>query len=111
MNLLTLKLTISGRGNIKLINEPQFELPGDLEKFDPVINSRLDNSLSGTKTFEYLLMPKSPGTFSIPPVEFSYFDPVSRQYKTIKSQPFTVKVEKGRAMEPQRQVRELHRKI
>jgi hypothetical protein len=92
---VTLKFTISGRGNIKLINEPQFELPGDLEKFDPVINSRVDNSLSGTKTFEYLLMPKSPGTFSIAPVEFSYFDPVSQQYKIIKSPAISLKVEKG----------------
>jgi hypothetical protein len=92
---VTFKLTITGRGNIKLINEPQFELPGDLDKFDPVINSRLDNSTTGTKTFEYLLMPKTPGTFSIPPVEFSYFDPASRQYKAIKSQAFTIKVEKG----------------
>jgi hypothetical protein len=92
---LTLKLTISGRGNIKLINEPQFELPGDFEKFDPVINSHVDNSLSGTKTFEYLLMPKTSGSYSIPAVEFSYFDPASRQYKTLKSQAFTVKVEKG----------------
>ncbi len=92
---VTLKLVISGQGNIKLINEPQFELPGDLEKFDPVINSRLDNSLGGTKTFEYLLMPKAPGTFTIPPVEFSYFDPSTKQYKTLKSQAFTVNVEKG----------------
>jgi hypothetical protein len=92
---VTLKLTISGRGNIKLINEPQFELPGDFEKFDPVINSRVDNSLSGTKTFEYLLMPKAPGTFSIPSVEFSYFDPSSKLYKTLKSQAVTIKVEKG----------------
>jgi hypothetical protein len=92
---VTLKLTISGRGNIKLINEPQFELPGDFEKFDPVINSHLDNSLSGIKTFEYLLMPKAPGTYSIPSVEFSYFDLASLHYKTIKSQAFTVKVEKG----------------
>jgi hypothetical protein len=92
---VTLKLTISGRGNIKLINEPQFELPGDFDKFDPVINSNLDNSLSGTKTFEYLLMPKVPGTFSIPAIEFSYFDLASQKYRTIKSQAFTVKVEKG----------------
>jgi hypothetical protein len=92
---VTLKLTISGRGNIKLINEPQFELPGDFEKFDPVINSRVDNSLSGTKTFEYLLMPKAPGTFSIPAIEFSYFDPSSKLYKTLKSQAFNIKVEKG----------------
>jgi hypothetical protein len=92
---VTLKITISGRGNIKLINEPQFELPGDFEKFDPVINSRLENSLSGTKTFEYLLMPKATGTFSIPAVEFSYFDPASQKYKTLKSKAFTVKVEKG----------------
>jgi hypothetical protein len=92
---VTLKITITGRGNTKLINEPQFELPGDFEKFDPVINSRLDNSLTGTKTFEYLLMPKATGTYSIPGVEFSYFDPASQQYKTLKSKAFKVKVEKG----------------
>lgn len=92
---VTLKLTITGRGNIKLINEPKFELPGDFEKFDPVINSRLDNALSGTKTFEYLLMPKVQGKYTIPPVEFSYFDAASRQYKELKSQSFTIEVEKG----------------
>jgi hypothetical protein len=92
---LTLKLTVSGKGNIKLINEPNPDIPADLEKFDPVINSHLDNALSGSKTFEYLLMPKAPGTFAIPPVEFSYFDLSARQYKTLKSQAFTIHVERG----------------
>lgn len=89
---LTLKLSLSGRGNIKLINELNVNVPPDFEKFDPVIHLRNDNSLSGTKTFEYLLVPKSPGTFTIPPVEFTYFDPASAQYKTLKSQAYTVNV-------------------
>jgi hypothetical protein len=92
---LTLKLTISGRGNIKLINELNLNVPADMEKYDPVINTHQDNSLSGTKTFEYLLVPKIAGSFTIPPVEFTYFDPVSSQYKTLKSQAFTLQVERG----------------
>jgi hypothetical protein len=92
---LTLKLTISGRGNIKLINELNLNIPSDLEKYDPVINTREDNSQSGTKTFEYLLVPKNAGTFTISPVEFSYFDPAAKQYKTLQSQAYTVVVEKG----------------
>ena len=92
---LTLKLTISGRGNIKLINELNLNVPADFEKFDPVINTHEDNSLSGTKSFEYLLVPKNAGTYTIPPVEFTYFDPASNQFKTLKSQAYSVQVEKG----------------
>jgi hypothetical protein len=92
---LTLKITISGNGNIKLINEPVFELPPDFEKYDPVINTSQENGASGTKSFEYMIVPKAAGDFTIAPIEFSYFDPDSRQYNTIKSDGFTVHVTRG----------------
>jgi hypothetical protein len=92
---LTLKYTISGKGNIKLINELNLEVPYDLEKYDPVINTHTNSPLSGTKTFEYMIVPKNAGTFSIPPLAFSYFDPSVNQFKTISSQAFTIEVEKG----------------
>jgi hypothetical protein len=92
---LTLKYNISGKGNIKLINELNVQLPYDLEKYDPVINTRFDNPQSGTKTFEYMVVPKIAGTFTIPAVEFSYFNPGTRQYHTIKSQSYTLQVAQG----------------
>jgi hypothetical protein len=92
---LTLKLTISGKGNIKLINEVNINVPYDMEKYDPVINTHLDNPLSGSKTFEYLIVPRIAGSYTIPQTEFSYFDPASNQYKTLQTQAYTVQVEQG----------------
>jgi hypothetical protein len=92
---LTYKLTISGKGNIKLVNELQTNVPYDMEQYDPVINTHLDNPLSGSKTFEYLLMPRVAGKYTLPAVEFTYFDVSAKQYKTVYTQSYDVTVEKG----------------
>ncbi len=92
---LTLKVTVSGRGNLKLLNEVGVNVPYDMEKYDPVINTRMDNPLSGTKTFEYLIVPRLPGKFTIPPVELTYFDAGANQYKTLKTEAYLISVEKG----------------
>ncbi|MBN1789422.1 MAG: protein BatD [Bacteroidales bacterium] len=92
---LTLKVTVSGRGNLKLLNEVGVTVPYDMEKYDPVINTRMDNPLSGTKTFEYLIVPKLPGKFTIPPVELTYFDAGTSQYKTLRTEAYLISVEKG----------------
>jgi hypothetical protein len=92
---ITLKLMLSGTGNIKLINKFDLNVPYDIEKFDPVINTRMDNPAYGTKTFEYMLIPHVSGSYTLPPVVFSYFDPGSSQYRKIETQAFNVSVEKG----------------
>ena len=92
---ITLKVTVTGRGNLKLINEVAVNVPYDMDRYDPVINTHMDNPLSGYKTFEYLIMPKVAGDFTIPPVEFTYFDADARQYKTLKTQPYNIHVNKG----------------
>lgn len=92
---LTLKYTISGKGNIKLINELNVQIPYDIERYDPVINARFEDAQSGSKTFEYMVVPKISGAFTIPAVEFTYFDPGTQQYKSIKSQSFTLQVSPG----------------
>ncbi len=92
---LTLKLTLTGKGNLKLINQIDVIVPYDMEKYDPVINLNLNNPLSGTKSFEYLIMPRVAGQFTIPPVEFTYFDTEVRQYKTLRTQSYNIQVEKG----------------
>ena len=83
---VTIKLVISGTGNMKLIKTPELVLPKDFESYDPKITNDLtytDNGLTGTKTIEYLFIPRYQGTFKIPPLVFSYFDIKSRSYKTI----------------------------
>jgi hypothetical protein len=92
---LTLKIIISGKGNLKLINEVVVDIPYDMDRYDPVINTRMDNPLSGSKNFEYLIMPKAPGDYTIPPVEFTYFDAGTGAYKTLKTQSYNIHVDKG----------------
>lgn len=95
---ITLTATVSGTGNIKLIDAPKVTFPTDFDTYDPKINlstSDANGGVSGSKTFEYLLIPRNPGTFTIPPISFTYFDVAANQYKTVTSGEFTFNVEKG----------------
>lgn len=94
---ITLTLTISGVGNTKLIKNPELKLPSDFETYDPKVTNDLkqtENGLSGTKTIEYLFIPRHQGTFKIPPIEFSYFEPKSKTYKTLKTPEYVLNVAK-----------------
>lgn len=95
---VTIKLKISGNGNIKLIKNPEIKFPADFEVYDPKVENNFTNTtagVSGTKTIEYLAIPRHSGTFTIPPIEFSYFDTKSKTYKTLQSESFTLNVAKG----------------
>lgn len=95
---VTIKLVISGTGNMKLINTPEVDFPKDFEVYDPEIDNKFNltrEGLSGNKVIEYLAIPRHAGNFTIPPVEFSYFDLKTNSYKTLKTEPYTLKVEKG----------------
>ncbi len=92
---LTLKYMISGTGNLKLMDELTVDIPDGLEKYDPVIHTNMSNATSGTKTFEYLIIPQTPGTYMIPPATFTYFNPIEKEYRTLLSQSYTINVEKG----------------
>lgn len=99
---ITLNIKISGSGNLKLIDPLEIEFPPDFETFDPKINSNIKNSssgASGVKTFEYLILPRHAGEFSIPPIAFSYFDPASKTFKTLHSDEYKITVEKGKEEE------------
>ena len=85
---VTIKLVISGTGNLKLVNTPEVAFPKDFEVYDPKIDNKFTltrEGLSGNKVIEYLAIPRHAGNFTIPPVEFSYFDLKSNSYKTIKN--------------------------
>ena len=95
---ITVKVVISGTGNLKLVGEPEVKFPEDFEVYDPKVDSkfRLTNAgLSGNKVIEYLAIPRNAGTYKIPAIKFSYFDIKSRAYKTLTTEEYTVQVEKG----------------
>ena len=85
---INLKMVISGSGNLKLANAPEVKLPADLEVYDPKVTDDLKNNLNGTtgqKIFEYLLIPRHFGDFTIPPVTLSFFNVTSKQYERLKT--------------------------
>ena len=95
---VTIKLTISGSGNMKLISTPEVKFPEDFEVYDPKVTDNFEASragLSGTQTIEYLAIPRHAGNFTIPPVEFTYFDLKSNSYKTLKTEAYNINVAKG----------------
>lgn len=94
---ISIKIRISGRGNIKLLEIPSFELPTGFEKYDPKINEQINRSgiISGVKEAEFLFVPRIAGTREIKPIEFSYFDPTKKGYVTLKSQPLKINIGQG----------------
>lgn len=95
---VTIKLDISGSGNLKLIKNPEIKFPKDFETYDPKVNNNdfkiTDRGLTGTKSIEYLFIPRYPGDYTIPPIEFSYFDTQSNSYKTLTSPAYNLHVDK-----------------
>lgn len=95
---VTVKLVISGTGNLKLVSTPEIKFPEDFEVYDPKVDNkfRLTNAgLSGSKVIEYLAIPRNAGTYKIPAVNFSYFDIQSNSYKTLTTEEYELHVEKG----------------
>jgi hypothetical protein len=99
---VTVTLTVSGSGNIELLQMPEPVFPPDFEVYDPKITTSTDvnsQGMTGTKKAEYLAIPRRAGSFSIPPVEFSYFNPSSESYQTLYSEPYELSVVKGKETE------------
>lgn len=95
---ITIKLVISGTGNLKLISNPEIKFPEDFEIYDPKVDSKVhltQEGLSGNRVIEYLAIPRHAGVYKIPGVSFSYFDIKSKSYKTLKTDDYEVKVKKG----------------
>ncbi len=101
---ITLKAVISGTGNVKILEAPKLKLPSDFEQYDPKVKEEIERTgalINGTKTFEWLIVPRYPGEKKIPAMEFSYFDASQHRYITLKTNEFNVFVEKGSAEAPQ----------
>lgn len=95
---VTITVTLAGNGNIKLAKNPEVMFPNDFEIYDPKVENNIKTSISGsngTKTIEYMAIPRYAGDFEIPAIRFSYFDLKSNSYKTLSSETFKLHVEKG----------------
>ncbi len=96
---LTLKITVSGKGNIELISAPKINFPSDFETYDPKVSTKINTSndgVSGTKTFDYLAIPRTAGDFIIKPVKFCFFNPADGQYHVYQTKTFHIHVTKGK---------------
>lgn len=96
---VTVRLVVTGTGNMKLIKTPELQFPEDFEIYDPKVDNKFtlkSNGFSGSKVFEYLAIPRHGGKYTIPSLQFSYFDIESKQYKTIDTEEYTLDVEKGK---------------
>jgi hypothetical protein len=95
---ITLTVKVAGQGNLKLVNAPKIKFPSDFEVYDPKVTDKFSTSeagLSGSREFEYLIIPRHAGTFNIEPINFVFFDTKTKTYKTLSSQAFEFIIEKG----------------
>lgn len=94
----TLKVTVKGDGNMKLMGDPVIEFPSEFDVYDPIISNNYKlttRGFAGEKTYEYVVTPRTAGVFTIPAAKFAYFDTATGNYKTVESKEFTIDVAKG----------------
>ncbi|MBQ2550678.1 MAG: BatD family protein [Bacteroidales bacterium] len=92
----SLIVTVSGKGNVSLIEAPKLSFPPDFETYDVKTTQNTDKSgTTGSKTFEYPFIPRSYGDFTLPPLKYSYYDVNSKKYATVSTDSLRIKVAKG----------------
>ena len=95
---ITLTLTIRGAGNMKLLKTPSVDWPEGFEQYDPKVTNNFKTStggMSGTRTIEYLAIPRAPGDYILPPVQFGYFDTEKGQYQVLTTPEYTLHIARG----------------
>ncbi|MDR2414149.1 MAG: BatD family protein [Odoribacteraceae bacterium] len=95
---LTYKLVFRGNGNLRLLEAPRINLPHDFEVYDPKVTRNVQTQsgiTSGSVTFEYVIIPRYAGDYTLPPVSYSYFNLLSQDYKTLSGATYNVHVLKG----------------
>ena len=95
---ISLRVIVDGIGNLKLIKQPELRLPKDFDKYDPKIIDRTKltaNGVEGSMIYDFLIVPRNQGTYTIPAISFTYYDTSLNAYKTLKTRSFNLTVEKG----------------
>ena len=92
----SLLVTVSGRGNISLLEAPKVKFPPDMEVYDTKISEMVEQGgLSGSKYYEFPFIPRSHGDFVIEPIKYSYYDVNQGRYVTLETAPIPVSVARG----------------
>lgn len=95
---VTIKIDITGAGNMKLLKTPAIDWPEGFEPYDPKVTNNFNTTtagVSGTKSIEYLAIPRNAGEYTIPPITFSYFDIEDKAYRTLSTPEYTIYVKRG----------------
>ncbi|MGI6242735.1 MAG: BatD family protein [Prevotella sp.] len=95
---ITMRIVVGGVGNLKLIKLPEIKFPKNFDQYDPKITDKTKltaNGVEGNMVYDILFVPRSQGKYTIPAVDFVYFDVQSKGYKTIKTKPINITVKKG----------------
>lgn len=96
----SLLVTVSGNGNVSLLEAPKVNFPPDMEVYDTKISDKIGkNGLSGSKYYEFPFIPRSHGDFVIEPISYSYYDVNKKKYVTLKTDPIPFTVERGNETE------------
>lgn len=96
---INLKIKVSGKANLKMIEPFDIAFPADFEVFDPKVEQNIKATtagINGSKTFDYLLIPRHAGTFTIPSVSLTYLDPQTGKTTTLTTESYTINVKKGK---------------
>ena len=95
---INLRVVVSGVGNMKLLKQPVVQMPKDFDSYDAKVTDKTKltvNGLEGSIVYDFLAVPRHQGTYEIPAIEYTYFDTKANSYKTVRTEPFTLKVAKG----------------
>ncbi|HTA28192.1 MAG TPA: BatD family protein [Bacteroidia bacterium] len=95
---LNLTLTVTGEGNLKLIDTLPLQFPSDFDHYDPKISDHFSVTsagVSGSRTFNYLIIPRHPGNYKIPPVDFTYFNTKKKEYVSLSTPEMELEIAKG----------------
>jgi hypothetical protein len=95
---IDLTIRFTGRANLKLIDAPELGFPTDFESYDPKITDKIavnGGGMSGTREFQYLIIPRHEGDYTVGPITFSYFDPSTAQYRSLSSESLEFRIAKG----------------
>ncbi len=95
---ITLTILFTGKGNLKLLDAPELDFPNDFETYDPKVLDKINlnaGGMSGSRQFEYLVIPRNEGDYPLAPITFSYFDTRTGNYRSLSTAPLTIQVGPG----------------
>ena len=99
---VTLTITIQGNGNMKLVKTPAVDWPEGFEVYDPKVTNNVKNTTagtSGTKVIEYLAIPRAGGVYTVPPIQFAYYDTKEDAYRTLNTPEYVLNIARAQGEE------------